>query len=56
MGDRPIAKPLPTRGNTNIVSRIMVVTNNLIIRFIDHSFTITRNHNKSSAEPFLLDY
>jgi hypothetical protein len=24
MGDRPIAKPLPTRGNTNIVSRFMV--------------------------------
>jgi hypothetical protein len=27
-----------------------------MIGFIDHSFTITRNNNKSSAEPFFLDY
>jgi hypothetical protein len=26
-----------------------------MIGFIDHSFAVTHNHNKSSAEPFVLD-
>jgi hypothetical protein len=26
-----------------------------MVGFYDHSFTITRNHNKSSAEPFFFD-